>query len=137
VELEEGKKEAMKRPALVFGAFAFALGLLAAPWAAAQETIPHLVLALLEESRGRVMAYRVHHEIEQITYIAVLAPDALEADRCQLRDVRYLAVTQAEGQLPSYEGKDKRPCRLVKFAPDVAPEGEPPASMPCPNCPGR
>lgn len=127
----------MKRQSPLSGGIALAVIMLVASWAVAQETIPHLVLAEIEESRGRVMGYRVHHEIEMVAYIAILGPEALEADRCQLRGVRYLAVTVGEEGLPTYEGKDKRPCQLAKFAPDVAPLAEPPASMPCPNCPGR
>lgn len=125
------------RPSRICVGVVIAFSVLLATWAVAQETIPHLVLAEIEESRGRVMGYRVHHEIEMVTYIAILGPEALEADRCQLRGVQYLAVTTETEGLPTYEGKDKRPCQLAKFAPDVTPDEEPPASMPCPNCPGR
>ncbi len=104
------------------------------------EPIPHMVLEIIRDSRDNVIGYKVHHEVEMVTYVAMLGPDAMSRDACRRDGIRYLEVIEGEG-LPTFKGSDGRQCPLARFKPDVVDPNEnlPPRELPggaCPSCPG-
>ena len=103
----------------------------------AQEGYPHLVLEILRDPRDRVMGYKVHHEFEKVTYVALLAPSALDDPRCRLDRIDYLDVATTGGP-PRFVGRSGATCQLVSFRPDVPlpdPEARPSQGSSCTTCP--
>ncbi|MDP7112024.1 MAG: hypothetical protein QGH45_08670 [Myxococcota bacterium] len=126
--------------AAALGAAALTL-LLAAP-VAAQETIAHLIVEVINGDDGDVMGYRIHHEKHHAIYVAMLAPGGAGTRRCAVSASERLEVTEGNGPAAYFDGSDGEPCYLSVFAPDTGdstPPGRPPVlpSHPCPTCPGR
>ena len=102
--------------------------------------LPHLITEIIRDSRDNVIGYKVHHEVELVPYVAMLAPDAMALESCRLDDIQYLEIFDGDG-LPTFTGSDGRQCPLAKFKPDVLDPYEklPPKEEPrgeCPSCPG-
>ncbi len=126
--------------AAALGAAALTL-LLAAP-VAAQETIAHLIVEVINGDDGDVMGYRIHHEKHHAIYVAMLAPGGAGTRRCAVSASERLEVTEGNGPAAYFDGSDGEPCYLSVFAPDTGdstPPGRPPVlpSHPCPTSPGR
>jgi hypothetical protein len=107
------------------------------PRAGAQEGYPHLVLEILRDPRDRVIGYKVHHEFQKVTYVAMISPASQKDPRCRLDRIDYLDVADTDGP-PRYVGRSGASCTLVSFRPEVPlpdPFGSPGDRSGRPSCP--
>lgn len=120
---------------------AVVLALVAATTAAAQDTLPHLVMEVIKSDDDTVTGYKIHHEKHHAIYVALLAPGSSGTRRCAT-NASYIEITEGAGA-PHFEGSDGSPCNFSVFAPDKGEEGPPSRrpthlpSHPCPTCPAR
>lgn len=132
-----GKSRRMRRMLIVILATLLAVPLVGA---LPSEPIPHLILEIIRDSRDNVIGYKVHHEVEMVTYVAMLGPGSMDRDSCRRDGIKLLEVMEGDG-LPTFTGSDGRQCPLARFKPDVADPNEnlPPQDTPqgeCSSCPG-